>query len=130
PSLDVIPRNTVVHFHVREHPDARDGRTCGRPFTGSGIPDDSGYVEMFFEDATLAADCEVEFRLVVDGTPIVDTVAVRTFLPGPPHIRLGADIIPHRPIEPGAGPVGDEFQILGIVDVHGNSTQDWRVEAT
>src|SRR5690606_29217574 len=59
-----------------------------------------------------------------------DTVAVRTFLPGPPHIRPGADIITHRPIEPGAGPVGDEFQILGIVDVHGNSTQDWRVEAT
>lgn len=92
-----------------------DPRHCGESFVDSAIPDSQGEVTTYWEEPTIADyDCVMQVRLVVDGTPRVDTVFVSRMEPGEPHRIEAPELV--RMVE------GDTSRAIhGVWDRHGNS---------
>lgn len=122
PSFAVLPQGTAVTFRVIQ-PDDPKGRHCGTSFLDAGVPDDSGYVTTFWERGTLAGECRMEVRLVVDQMPRIDTVFVATFEPGPP---TSFSFTAGYRGDPVVIAQGDSLNLMSLVragsDIHGNDT--------
>ena len=71
-----VAPGTLVGFHVIEE-------GCGEAFVGAGTPDDSAQAQDRWVKGTLAGECHMEARLILNGEPTVAETFTATFLPGP-----------------------------------------------